>query len=346
MTICSNRLALGRGLAFALVLVAFASACAGAPDAQASTATLDGAEATGSTTSDLRVPTLPASRLTLLAADALVANDTSLRGVTGFVSHLADDGILLARRQNLLQGKAAITSYLTGATSPIPVGGTLGWRYVRGDVSALGDFGYTLGWLEIVGPQDAAGNATVTYSVYNAIWQRSLTGEWKITVFSKTDLGSAPAAPPPTLLPLTDDGPVYPTLKGDVATANALLGMDRDFSTYTGRVGRQIGFDAYVDENGISIDDPLLFGRKAIFDSNAGIPTTSTLAWAPLLARASRSGDLGFTLGTYESGSLNAAGEHQVGYGKYLTVWKRTADGSFKYVVDGGSSSPAPTPSP
>ncbi len=326
-----------------LLLAATITACASAPDTS-TLSTDDPHEATSAAASDLRVPTIPLSRASLLAADAATANDASLRGVDGLVSHFADDAVLLVRRQNLLTGKAAITAFLTGATSPIPVGGTLGWRYVRGDVSALGDLGYSLGWLEIVGPQDAQGNAVASYSVYSATWERKLAGEWKITAFSKTDLTGPPAAPPAGLLPLTNDGPVYPSAKGADATARELLANDTTFATYTATVGRQLGFDAYVDESGIAIDDPLLFGRKAIFDSNAGIPATSTLAWQPVLAHASRSGDLGFTVGTYQSSAVNPDGTTRTGYGKYLTVWKRQADGSFKYIVDGGASSPAPTP--
>jgi ketosteroid isomerase-like protein len=315
------------------------AACAGAPQTTTST-TDDAREATGAAASDLRVPTLPLSRATLLAADARVANDVALRGAAGVVDHFTTDALLLLRRQELIRGKSAIAAFYDAN----PIGGTMSWRYVRGDVGAIGDLGYTLGWLEIVGPQDADGNAVASYAVYSAAWERGLDGDWKISAFAKTDLTGPPAAPPAGLLPLTDDGPVYPSLRGADATAKDLLAVDSASSVYTGKVGRQLGFDAYVDEKGISINDPLFFGRKSIFDSNAGIPSTSTLAWQPVAARASRAGDLGFTVGVYQSSSIGADGTTFHGQGKYLTVWRRQADGSFKWVLDGGNSSPPPAP--
>lgn len=55
------------------------------------------------------------------------------------------------------------------------------------------------------------------------------------------------------------------------------------------------------------------------------------LAWWPLWAGISRSGDLGFT-----TGPASADGK---AFGYYFTVWSRQADGGWKWIYDGGPAS-------
>jgi ketosteroid isomerase-like protein len=297
-------------------------------------------ETTATAASDLRVPTLRDARASLLAADAARANEATLRGIDGFMAGFDDDAYYLARRENLLVGKAAIAGYFAAH----PLTGTLGWRYARGDVSALGDFGYTIGWTEIIDPPDANGVAAVSWGIYCATWGRGADGAWKIKAFTRADLVGAPSPPPPELVPLTNDGPVYPRLQPVARTKREMMDTDTQFAALTAVVGRQRGFDAYVDDDGIQLTDPLQVGRKAIWEGNEGIPATATLAWRPVAAGAALSADLGFTIGTYEAGGVDEGGNPVKRYGKYLTVWKRQRDGSFKYVVDGGNSSPPPAP--
>jgi ketosteroid isomerase-like protein len=53
--------------------------------------------------------------------------------------------------------------------------------------------------------------------------------------------------------------------------------------------------------------------------------------WWPVYAGIAASGDLGFTTGPYVIGS----GERQ-GHGWYFTIWRRQADGSWRWVLDHG----------
>jgi ketosteroid isomerase-like protein len=53
------------------------------------------------------------------------------------------------------------------------------------------------------------------------------------------------------------------------------------------------------------------------------------LAWWPLWAGIARSGDLGFTSGPVEVGGVRQ--------GHYFTVWKKQADGGWKWIYDGGT---------
>jgi ketosteroid isomerase-like protein len=54
------------------------------------------------------------------------------------------------------------------------------------------------------------------------------------------------------------------------------------------------------------------------------------------------SGDLGYTYGNYILKSKNKEGKVVASYGKYMSVWKKQKDGSWKVAVDMGNSSPEP----
>lgn len=77
------------------------------------------------------------------------------------------------------------------------------------------------------------------------------------------------------------------------------------------------------------------------------------LAWKPAVAEVAASGDLGYTLGAYELTLATSDGMPMTDKGKYVTVWKKQADGQWKVVADTfnsdlpppGSAPPAPAPS-
>ncbi len=68
-------------------------------------------------------------------------------------------------------------------------------------------------------------------------------------------------------------------------------------------------------------------------------PGEPLIEWWPTFAGVARSGEMGFTTGP--------AARDQEGYGHYFTVWRRQADGAWRWVYDGGSNaSPAGQPGP
>jgi len=56
--------------------------------------------------------------------------------------------------------------------------------------------------------------------------------------------------------------------------------------------------------------------------------------WTATKVDGARSGDLAYITGTYEMTENNAGGKPQTDKGKYLEVWKKQADGSWKCVAD------------
>ena len=61
------------------------------------------------------------------------------------------------------------------------------------------------------------------------------------------------------------------------------------------------------------------------------------LLWKAERAGISASGDLGYTYGYWETKGRDKDGKEVTYRGKYLTVWKRQADGTWKLVADMGS---------
>ena len=62
---------------------------------------------------------------------------------------------------------------------------------------------------------------------------------------------------------------------------------------------------------------------------------------------ASRGGDLGYSIGTYELTTHDPTGKPVMDRGKYVVVWKKQADGSWKAIADiFNSNLPAPAATP
>ena len=95
---------------------------------------------------------------------------------------------------------------------------------------------------------------------------------------------------------------------------------------------------------------PRISGREAITEAwreEAQLPGFS-LSWEADGAVVSASGDLGYTFGSNEISLNNAAGVRTTTKGKYVTIWRKQADGSWKVVVEiaNGDAPPAPAATP
>ena len=97
---------------------------------------------------------------------------------------------------------------------------------------------------------------------------------------------------------------------------------------------------AYADDNVVKPQDGELpvIGKTALEKYWSDKPETKELSWEPFKAEAARSGELGYTLGNWK-----LVLKDTVLYGNYYTVWKKMPDGKWKFAVDGGNSTPAPS---
>jgi ketosteroid isomerase-like protein len=98
----------------------------------------------------------------------------------------------------------------------------------------------------------------------------------------------------------------------------------------------------------VLLDDAIMLGpnQAMITDRDLIRKTTAemfgmpgfSLKWQPTRVEAARSGDLGYSLGTYEFSGGLPDGTPITDRGKYATVWKKQADGSWKVALDSYSS--------
>lgn len=77
-----------------------------------------------------------------------------------------------------------------------------------------------------------------------------------------------------------------------------------------------------------------------------GPDATTRLTWEPEQVRVSAAADLGYSIGRYQIRSEGESGEPEVGYGRYVTIWSRAADGSWKALVDIGTPPGSEPPGP
>lgn len=146
--------------------------------------------------------------------------------------------------------------------------------------------------------------------------------------------GEQPASPNPLLNPLMD-----PTAKpGKVL----LFDLDAKFA----RDVRERGGAAFADwfaEDGVALNNgqaPLI-GLVAIAKSANWDPKVYQLTWTPTDAQMGPSGDMGYTWGHFEGQSKDAAGNPVTTSGRYITVWRRQANGTWKVALDAGANEPA-----
>jgi ketosteroid isomerase-like protein len=82
-------------------------------------------------------------------------------------------------------------------------------------------------------------------------------------------------------------------------------------------------------------------GHDAIAASATWSPDAYQLTWTPEGARMGPAGDMGFTWGHYQGMSKDAQGSTAKTTGRYMTVWKKQPDGSWKVALDASNEGPA-----
>lgn len=121
-----------------------------------------------------------------------------------------------------------------------------------------------------------------------------------------------------------------------------LIKTDKEFSEKSVKDGISAAFIAYADENVILMRDkqfPIL-GIKELKEYYSNIKSGNTkLEWSPVKAEVSRSGELGYTFGDWIYSRKNSK---DTTYGNYVTIWKKQKDGGWKFILDGGNTTPPP----
>jgi len=132
--------------------------------------------------------------------------------------------------------------------------------------------------------------------------------------------------------------PTAPVLAAGIdAKAKALAKLDNDWSKAAAtRDAERVA--SYYAEDAIAYppNEPMTIGRaaaKKVWAAYFADPSFR-ISWKTLHAGVSKSGDLGYTTGTYEDSYKGPDGKLVTEKGKYVCIWRKQKDGSWKAIHD------------
>ena len=155
-------------------------------------------------------------------------------------------------------------------------------------------------------------------------------------LFCLVVIGCHPAAAPPE--PEIDlEAARTSLIAADEAWFEAYSTTDNPADAFVDRVTG----DAYL----LPPDAPRTQGKEAIHAVIAELEAMPgfDITWSPSTADVGSGGDLGYTLGSYEMTMEGPEGPIRID-GKYLTVWRKQADGSWKVTADMFNADGPPVP--
>lgn len=118
------------------------------------------------------------------------------------------------------------------------------------------------------------------------------------------------------------------------SSSDEVLNADIAFSDMSRQVGMKKAFLQYIDNEGTLLrpDHLPLVGADAIDFISILSDTAYTLSWNPMHAQIAKSGDLGYTYGTYQ-----LILKDSIIKGTYVNIWKKEKDGEWKFVLNSGN---------
>ena len=123
--------------------------------------------------------------------------------------------------------------------------------------------------------------------------------------------------------------------------SEVLVQLETDFARAVASQGRA-AFVTYFAEDGVELENGGGVTTREDMKKQDPWPEGTSLTRTPVHADMATSGDLGYTYGNYVFKSKDKDGKIVASYGKYVSIWKKQKDGSWKVVVDMGNSSPEP----
>ncbi len=271
------------------------------------------------------------------AADSLLRFDqsrgelVSAKAHEGFAELLHADVVYLRAGVPAVYGRDAVKDLITAPVPGTPPG--IAWEPLGGAVSYDLLAGYTFG----VTARPAQSGPT-HFDRYIAVWRRAPGGPWELAAYAEVDAPPAVEAnvSPSALTPRPTSIPE----KLREATAK-VRAADSSFSDLSDRMGIGYAFSNTIADRGVLFGNPrLVVGPDATRDLYAARGNGTALTWHPVFAWVAGSEDLGYTIGEYIATLRGPSGAAVQRFGKYLTVWQRQRDGTWKFVVDGGNPTP------
>ena len=128
----------------------------------------------------------------------------------------------------------------------------------------------------------------------------------------------------------------------------AVLAAESLFAGQVAKNGMKTAFLANAAPTAMVVENGKLVEAQAALNARP-VKLNARLTWYPMLVDVAQSGDLGYTTGPWTM----LQNERAQASGEYVTLWRKQADGQWKYVVDMGierigvaPTAPATVPAP
>jgi len=276
-------------------------------------------------------PARAPTRDSLLLLDQTRGDSVEVHGrVSGALSLIGDDVAFLRSGIPAVYGRDAAHALFDAApatASPLPT-----WQPLGGGVSRDLHSGYTYG----IAARADTPKGTLQVDRYIAFWQREGNGPWRVVAYAEVN---GPASEE-LRFSASQLAPPSPSMSRVAAeTAQQLRLADSSFADLADRMGSAYAFESSIAPDGAIFGGPqLLVGPQAVKDFEQAQGSGTSLTWRPVFVLAAGSGDLGATVGEYIATGRGPSGAAVQRFGKYLTVWQRQPDGSWKFVMRGGNA--------
>jgi len=275
--------------------------------------------------------TLPQALQTMIETERAFAARALVSGwKQAFLEYFSDDAV------GFTDGRAGSAKAQIEANPDPPKDLQLLWEPRYGDVAASGELGFLTGPARRINP--ARNKGLPVHSVYSSIWKRERDGTFKVVL----DVG-IPTPGPATFPPGVTRVGITNRFTGDYDERTPpLAAADQVLNSAL----RSSPSRAYRDRlaPGARLHRPNqmpLVGERAILSR---LGSQRPLAAADnRYAEAARSGDIGYTWGTYATraaprgnGTASPAGRGAAGgeRGFYVRVWMRERSGQWKVALD------------
>jgi ketosteroid isomerase-like protein len=115
--------------------------------------------------------------------------------------------------------------------------------------------------------------------------------------------------------------------------ASPVIDAEKSFAAFSVKNGTKAAFLQYADSNGVVFEQGRAVNAIATWTKREARP--GVLNWYPVYGLLAASGDLGFTSGpwTFQPKSTS---DSVVARGQYNTIWHKTANGEWKFLLDIG----------
>jgi len=129
----------------------------------------------------------------------------------------------------------------------------------------------------------------------------------------------------------------------DKSPLQAMVDTELTFARLAADKGTREAFMTFIADDGVLFRPTAVNGKQWFKEHPA--PTSDKrplLSWYPVFAGVARAGDMGYSTGPWDF-KRDFHDEKSVAWGHFLTIWKKQANGEWKFAIDLGISNPQPT---